>query len=41
MLLSINPAAAQVVWEPHLRLLTSNGPYSMDIHVTRLREAVR
>ena len=41
VLLSINPAAAKVVWEPHLRLLSSNGPYSMDIHATRLREAVR
>ncbi|MDJ0278054.1 hypothetical protein QLH51_14745 [Sphingomonas sp. 2R-10] len=38
--LALNPAAAKVVWEPHLRLLTSNGPYSMDLHATQLREAV-
>lgn len=40
VLLSMNPAAAKVVWEPRLGLLTSNGPYAMDIHARRLREAV-
>ncbi|RRN74623.1 hypothetical protein [Agrobacterium deltaense] len=40
VVLPLNPAAAKVVWEPHLHLLTSNGPYSIDIHVERLREAV-
>ncbi|KQV85514.1 hypothetical protein [Rhizobacter sp. Root1221] len=41
VLVSTNPAAAQMVWEPGLRLLTSNGPYAMDIHAAKLLEVVR
>lgn len=35
--LSINPAAIRLEWEPRLRLLTGNGPQSIDVQTTRLR----
>ncbi|PBM86000.1 hypothetical protein KZ798_13505 [Pseudomonas aeruginosa] len=35
--LSLNPAAVRVVWEPHLRLMTSNGPQSIDAQTKQLR----
>lgn len=38
--LALNPAAVRVVWEPHLRLLTSNGPQSIDAQSRQLRSIV-
>jgi len=35
--LSLNPAAIRVEWEPHLKLLTGNGPQSIDVQTSRLR----
>ncbi|MCP1845700.1 putative intracellular protease/amidase [Bradyrhizobium sp. USDA 4524] len=38
--LSLNPGAVRVIWEPHLRLLTSNGPQSVDAQAKQLRSII-
>lgn len=34
---TLDPGAVRVVWEPHIRLLTSNGPQSIDAQAKQLR----
>ncbi|WP_329280530.1 DJ-1/PfpI family protein [Streptomyces sp. NBC_01451] len=36
-----NPTAVKVIWEEGVRLLTSNGPQSIDEHAARLRTLLR
>ncbi|NHV25872.1 hypothetical protein HAV18_06380 [Burkholderia sp. D-99] len=40
VLSTLDPAAIRLVWEPHLRLLTSNGPQSVDAQARQLRSIV-